>query len=103
MPVAAAVIVVPASLVVRLTEISDTNETVLLPAFGILGSNQQVITQVGGTPLGFPNREPDGFADARCAFGHTFDSVATDSLADAVPEVEVLAALPDDWRSDGGI
>jgi len=105
MPVGPAVIVVPASLVVRLTEINDSNETVLLPNFGILGADQQVITQIGGTPLGFPNREPEALADARCAFAHTFDSVATDALTDACPEAEVLAGstLPTDWRSDGGI
>lgn len=97
------VIVVPASLVQRLSSVTDAGETVLQSNHGIVAVNGAVVNEIGGTPLGFPLREAGGVLNPRCAFNHTFAGQSADALAAACPSAQVVAQVPADWRHPNDI
>jgi hypothetical protein len=94
-----AVIIVPADLVQRLSSIDDTGQTVLHPGHGILGRDGTLVTEIGGVALGFPNREDEVHATARCAFSANFSPEGQAAIKVAVPEAVIADQIPGDWRN----
>ena len=89
------VIVIPHSETVPMRDVDGTSGRGIAPDDG-----SATIASVGRVVLAQANIEREGVSNRRVAWSHPFPTEATDALKQQVASVEVLDALPGDWRPE---